>query len=124
MSFQSQTKMTCDRCGHTEVTDSYVTSCLGWTHLKVGTFKAVLFPGQRACSEGQRFEQDRWVCPTCTAEFVGWMQPGRLAVLTGALAVLVDELRLLKASSGKHKTRAEALSFVVERLNKVLEVGR
>jgi len=112
VSFQTQTKMMCDRCGLIEVVDAYATSCQGWTHLKVGTFKAVLFPGQRACGEGQHFEQDKWLCPKCTAAFVSWMQPGQLVELTGALRALVDELRARKKS--------EAVSFTIERLSKLL----
>ena len=112
MSAESQTKMTCDRCAQTEVVSSYATSCWGWTYLKVCTFKAVLFPGQRACGEGQHFEQDKWLCPKCTAAFVSWMQPGQLVELTGALRALVDELRARKKS--------EAVSFTIERLSKLL----
>jgi hypothetical protein len=65
--------MTCDRCDHVEVVDSYATSCLGWTHLKIGTFKVVLFPERPAVEEA---------------------------------------------------ASAEAMAFAIERLNKLLEVGR
>lgn len=127
MSFQTQTKMVCDRCGQLEVVDTYPGDDPRWTRLVAHTFKTWLFSRETISCSGNHIEQTKWLCPKCTAEFVSWMQPGRLKALQDGLIVLISGLRAhidVNASS-KHKTKAsaasaETLSLIIERLNKLL----